>query len=52
MSDFLAILKNIKFDPQLGFHMKNILTSQIDHLNFKDGETNHSTQSSVLHIAS
>jgi hypothetical protein len=49
-SDFLAILKNskkilknIKFDPQLDFHMKNILTGQIDYLNFEDGETVHST---------
>jgi hypothetical protein len=38
------ILKNIKFDLQLDFHIKNILTCQINHLNFKDGETIHNTQ--------
>jgi hypothetical protein len=36
MSHSLAILKNIKFDLQLDFHMKYILTGRIDHLNFKD----------------
>jgi hypothetical protein len=42
-SDFLAILKNskkilknIKFDLQLDFHMKNILTDRIDYFNFED----------------
>jgi hypothetical protein len=51
MSHFLAILKNskkilknIKSDLQIDFHMKNILTGRIDHLNFKDEETVHSTQ--------
>jgi hypothetical protein len=51
MSHFLAILKivkkilkNIKFGLQLDFHMKNILTDRIDHLNFKDGETICSTR--------
>jgi hypothetical protein len=50
-SDFLAILKNskkilknIKFNPQLDFHMKNILTSRIDYLNFKDGKIVRNTQ--------
>jgi hypothetical protein len=47
-SDFLAILKktlkNIKFGPKLDFHMENILTGQIDHLNFEDEETDHSTR--------
>jgi hypothetical protein len=36
MSDFLAILKNIKFDHQLNFYIKNVLIGQIDHLNFED----------------
>jgi hypothetical protein len=51
MSHFLAILKNskkilknIKFGLQLDFHMKNILTSRIDHLNFEDGKTVCSTR--------
>jgi hypothetical protein len=43
-SDFLAILKNIKFGHQLDFHMKNILTGQIDYLNFKDGKTVRNTR--------
>jgi hypothetical protein len=45
MSHFLAILKNskkilknIKSDLQIDFHMKSILTGRIDHLNFKDEE--------------
>jgi hypothetical protein len=49
-SNFLAIFKNskkiqknTKFNPQLEFHMKNILTSRIDYLNFEDGETVRST---------
>jgi hypothetical protein len=32
----------MKFDPQLDFHMQNILTSRIDHLNFKDRKMIHS----------
>jgi hypothetical protein len=51
MSHFLAILKNskknpknIKFGLPLDFHMKNILTGRIDHLNFEDRETVRSTQ--------
>jgi hypothetical protein len=50
-SDFLGILKNnkkilknIKFGPQLDFHMKNILAGQIDYLNFEDEETIRSTR--------
>jgi hypothetical protein len=31
--------------------MKNILISRIDHLNFEDGETVRSTESSVLRVA-
>jgi hypothetical protein len=53
-SDFLVnlknsnkILKNIKFGLQLDFHIENILTGQIDHLNFKEGETVCSTR--VIH---
>jgi hypothetical protein len=49
-NDFLAILKNskkklknIKFSPQLDFHMKNILSCRIDYLKFKDGETVRNT---------
>jgi hypothetical protein len=38
------MLKNIKFDPQLNFHMKIILTVRINHLNFEDEETIHSTR--------
>jgi hypothetical protein len=51
MSHFLSILKNIKkvlknikFGLQLDFHMKNILTGRIDHLNFEYGEMIHSTR--------
>jgi hypothetical protein len=50
-SNFLAILKNskkilknIKFDPKLNFHMKNILTGQIDHLNFENKKIVRSTR--------
>jgi hypothetical protein len=63
-SDFLVILKNskkilnnIKFGPQLDFHMKNILIGRIDYLNYKDGETVHSirairaTRSTVAKIS-
>jgi hypothetical protein len=51
LSDFLTILKNsnkirknIKFGLYLDFHMKNILTDQIDHLNFNDEKMIRSTQ--------
>jgi hypothetical protein len=51
MSHFLTILKNSKkskkkrkFAFQLDFHMKNILTGRIDHLNFEDEETVRSTR--------
>jgi hypothetical protein len=50
-SDFLTILKNskkilknIKFNPQLDFQMKNILTGRIGYLNFENGETVRSTR--------
>jgi hypothetical protein len=35
--------KNIKFNLQLDFHMKNILSGRINHLKFKDEETVRST---------
>jgi hypothetical protein len=34
----------MKFDLQLDYHMVNILTGQINYLNFEDGETVRSIQ--------
>jgi hypothetical protein len=34
----------MKFVPQLDFHMENILTDRINHLNFENDETVRSTR--------
>jgi hypothetical protein len=40
----------MKFDLQLDFHMKIILSGQIDHLNFENGETIRSNGPNSDHI--
>jgi hypothetical protein len=37
----------MKFGSQLNFHMENILTSRIDHLNFENGEMVRNTR--IIH---